>query len=50
MYENSIKVPAIFSQPGTIPMGKIETEMISAYDFFPTIIDYVNLPVNNDNK
>lgn len=48
MYENSIKVPAIFSQPGTIPSGKVETEFVSAYDFFPTIIDYANIEKDYD--
>ena len=45
MYENSIKVPAIFSHPGRIPEGRVEDGMVSAYDFMQTLLEYVNLPV-----
>lgn len=45
MYENSIKVPAIFSHPTRIPQGVAQTEMVSAYDFMPTLLDYLNLPL-----
>jgi len=44
MYENSIKVPAIFSHPGRIPEGKVTEAMVSAYDFMPTLLDYLDLP------
>ena len=47
MYENSIKVPCIFSHPGRIPQGKVQTEMVSAYDFMPTLLEYLDLPVPN---
>ncbi len=45
MYENSIKVPAIFSHPGRIPQGRVESAMVSAYDFMPTLLEYLELPV-----
>ncbi len=45
MYENSIKVPCIFSHPGRIPEGITTDAMVSAYDFFPTLLDYLKLPV-----
>ncbi len=45
MYENSIKVPAIFSHPGTIPENRVETALVSAYDFMPTLLDYLELPI-----
>jgi len=45
MYENSIKVPAIFSHPGRIPQGRVEDAMVSAYDFFPTLLDYLGVPL-----
>jgi len=45
MYENSIKVPAIFSHPSKIPQRTLQTEMVSAYDFMPTLLDYVDLPL-----
>jgi arylsulfatase A-like enzyme len=45
MYENSVKVPFIMSQPGRIPQGSVQEEMVSAYDFMPTLLDYLGLPL-----
>jgi len=45
MYENSIKVPAIASHPGKIPMGYVQKAMVCACDFMPTLLDYLQLPV-----
>ena len=49
MYENSVKVPFIMSQPGTIPEGKTSDAMVSQYDFMPTLLDYLDLPDPNDD-
>ncbi|MEW6358779.1 MAG: sulfatase-like hydrolase/transferase [Planctomycetota bacterium] len=48
MFENSVKVPAVFSHPGVIPQGKVEEAMVSAYDIMPTLLDYVGLPTPGD--
>ena len=48
MYENSIRVPFIASQPGRIPTGSAQTAMVSAYDFMPTLLGYLGLPVPDD--
>ncbi len=45
MYENSIKVPLIVSHPGHLDEGRVADAMVSAYDFFPTLLDYVGLPL-----
>jgi arylsulfatase A-like enzyme len=45
MYENSIKVPAIASHPGVIPEGYVQKAMVSAYDFMPTLLEYLDLPI-----
>jgi arylsulfatase A-like enzyme len=45
MYENSIKVPAIASHPGRIPEGYVQNAMVSVYDFMPTLLDYLDLPL-----
>ena len=44
MYENSIRVPAIFSHPGRLAEGRVEDAIVSAYDFMPTLLDYLELP------
>ena len=45
MYENSIKVPLLVSHPGRIPEGVVQPAMASAYDFMPTLLDYLGLPL-----
>jgi len=48
MYENSIKVPAIFSHPGRIPAGRVTKAMVSQYDFAPTLLEWLHLEAPND--
>jgi choline-sulfatase len=50
MYENSIKVPAIMSHPARIPQGVVQTAMVSAYDFMPTLLTYLDLPVPEEGN
>ena len=45
MFENSVRVPFIASHPGRIPAGAVQRAMCSAYDFMPTLLDYLGLPV-----
>ena len=45
MYENSIKVPFVVSHPDRIPAGSVQESMVSAYDFMPTLLDYLELPL-----
>ena len=44
MYENSVKVPFIVSHTGRIPEGATARGLMSAYDFMPTLLDYLGLP------
>ncbi len=48
MYENSIRVPALISQPGRLPQGIVQPAMFSAYDFMPTLLSYLDLPAPRD--
>ncbi|HZT30308.1 MAG TPA: sulfatase-like hydrolase/transferase [Bryobacteraceae bacterium] len=45
MYEESLHVPLIWNLPGRIRAGQTLTPMVSNYDFFPTILDYLGVPV-----
>ena len=45
MYENSIRVPAVFSHPRRIPAGTVQHAMVSAYDLMPTLLEYLDLPL-----
>lgn len=48
MYEESLRVPLIWNFPGRIRAGATLTPMVSNYDFFPTILDYLRLPMPKD--
>ena len=50
MYENSIRVPALISQPGRLPQNAVQPAMVSAYDFMPTLLSYLELPVPWDRN
>ncbi len=43
MYENSVKVPMIVSHPGWVPEHSVFDALVSAYDFAPTLLDYLGL-------
>ncbi len=43
MYEESVKVPFIVRHPGHIPEGQVSDALVSAYDFMPTLLDYLGL-------
>ncbi len=43
MYDTSVKVPALISRPGHVPQGIVCDEMLSQYDFYPTLLDYVGI-------
>lgn len=44
MYDTSIKVPCIVAQPGRIPADRVSYDLLSGYDVFPTLVDYLDLP------
>ena len=43
MFEESIKVPFIASFPGQIEQGVVNTDLVSQYDFMPTLLDYLGI-------
>ena len=45
LYEESVRVPLIWHHPGVIPAGRVLDPMVSNYDFFPTLLDYLGIPV-----
>jgi arylsulfatase A-like enzyme len=42
MYDTSVKVPALFMQPGRIAPA-LRDDLVSGYDVFPTLLDYVGV-------
>ena len=41
MYDTSVKVPFLMSWPGHLPQGIVDNHLLSHYDFFPTLIDFL---------
>ena len=50
MYEESIRVPLVWSHPGRIRSGTVAREMVSNYDFFPTLVEYLGLKAKADGR
>ena len=44
-YEGGIRVPAIISLPGEIPCGEVRHQTITNMDYFPTILEFLGLPL-----
>jgi arylsulfatase A-like enzyme len=44
MYEESLRVPLIWNHPGRIAPGRVLTPLVSSYDYFHTILDYLGIP------
>jgi len=43
MFDEAVKVPFIASHPGTVPEGIVNSELVSQYDFMPTLLDYAGV-------
>ena len=43
MYDTSVKVPCIVAQPGRVPGGRVSDALVSGYDLFPTLVEYLGL-------
>lgn len=54
MFDTSVKVPFLIAYPPLIRAGSVCEEMVSAYDFFPTLLDLLgmteDLPANLPGK
>ena len=42
-FDTSVKVPFLASQPGVIPLGVVNTNLVSQYDFMPTLLEYAGV-------
>lgn len=49
MYDTSVKIPFILSFPGRIPQGVTDIHLLSHYDFMPTLLDYLAIPMHEQN-
>jgi len=49
LYEESIRVPLIWNQPGRIQAGS-PAPMVSSYDFFPTLLEYLGMRAPADAR
>ncbi|MHA1885259.1 MAG: sulfatase-like hydrolase/transferase [Promethearchaeota archaeon] len=43
MFDTSVKIPCIISRPGFVPQNRINTSLLSQYDWFPTLLEYIGL-------
>ncbi len=50
MYEESLRVPLIWNHPGRIRAGQTLHPMVSSYDYYPTILDYLGIRAPRDRR
>ncbi len=50
MYEESLRVPMIWNHPGKIKPGLTPDPMVSSYDYFPTILEYLGITAPPDKR
>lgn len=43
LYDTCVKVPCIYNMPGTIRSGAVTDALLSAYDFMPTLLDFLHI-------
>lgn len=43
MFEESVRVPFLVSRPGHVPEGQTNADLVSQYDFMPTLLDYAGV-------
>lgn len=48
LYEESVKVPGILVQPGTVPAATVLPDLVSTYDIFPTLLDLAGVSRERD--
>ena len=41
MFDTSVKVPCLISRPGYVPEDEVNDDLLSQYDWLPTLMDYV---------
>ena len=41
MYDTSVKIPFLAAWPGHLPKGIVSEDLLSHYDIFPTLMDYL---------
>ena len=44
MFDTSVKVPCLISRPGYVPEGEVNTNLLSQYDWLPTLMEYIGSP------
>ncbi len=43
MFDTSVKVPCLMRRPGFVPAGEVNTNLLSQYDWMPTLLEYTGL-------
>ena len=49
LYDDSLRIPLIFHHPGKVPAGHLVDNAVSAYDFMPTLLDYLGIEFEGNN-
>jgi arylsulfatase A-like enzyme len=50
MYEESIRVPLIWNHPAALRRGRDVAAMVSSYDFYPSVLEYLGVRERPDKR
>ena len=43
MFDTSVKIPCLISRPGFVPENRVNDNLLSQYDWFPTLLEYLGI-------
>ena len=49
MFDTAVKVPMIISKPDEIPTSEVNDDLLSHYDIFPTLLDYLEIEIRSEH-
>ena len=44
MFDTSVKIPCLISRPGHLPENQVNSDLLSQYDWLPTLMEYIGAP------
>ena len=48
LFDTAVKVPTLVSRPGHVPQGLVCDQLLSQYDFAPTLLGYIGWAMDSD--
>lgn len=50
MFDTAVKIPTIISMPGRVPSGDLNGDLLSQYDFMPTLLELCGVDASDESR